>query len=70
MMNNDIMKRVMEQKLMQELLIRVPEEQREDAMRMVKDIVEGVQEKMNAALPAIQSVSPVQLEKILREQVK
>jgi len=64
------MKKVMEQKLIQDLLAAVPEDQKPDAMKLIEDVTKGVQEKFSAALPALQAMPATQLEKILRDQVK
>jgi hypothetical protein len=66
----DLMKKVMEQKLIQDLLAAVPEDQKSDAMKLIEDVTKGVQEKFSAALPALQAMPATQLEKILRDQVK
>jgi hypothetical protein len=66
----DLMKKVMEQKLIQDLLAAVPEDQKPDAMKLIEDVTKGVQEKFSAALPALQAMPATQLEKILRDQVK
>jgi len=60
----------MEQKLIQDLLAAVPEDQKPDAMKLIEDVTKGVQEKFSAALPALQAMPATQLEKILRDQVK
>jgi hypothetical protein len=66
----DLMKKVMEQKLIQDLLAAVPEDQKPDAMKLIEDVTKGVQEKFSAALPALQAMPATQLEKILRDQAK
>ena len=66
----DLMKKLMEQKLIQDLLAAVPEDQKPDAMKLIEDVTKGVQEKFSAALPALQAMPATQLEKILRDQVK
>ncbi len=66
----DLMRQVLEQKLIQDLLKQVPEERKDEAMNMLKDIIEGVQGQLNNAMPSLSAISPTQMEKILRDQAK
>jgi hypothetical protein len=69
-MEFDIKKQVMEQKLIQQLLERMPEDQKENAMAMIDEITGNVQKQVASFIPGLQAIPPSQLEKILRDQVK
>lgn len=70
MPHNELMKKILEQTLINELLSRTNDEERERAMKMIEEITSGVQAHMDRIIPAIDSIPPTQLEKILRDQVK
>ena len=70
MAQNELMKKILEQSLISELLSRTSSEEREKAMKMIEEITAGVQAHMDRIIPAIDSIPPTQLEKILKEQVK
>jgi len=69
-MEINIKQRVMEQKLIQQLLERMPDDQKENAMAMIDEITGHVQKQMASFMPGLQSIPPSELEKILRDQVK
>jgi hypothetical protein len=70
MQQTDLLKQVLEQQLIQTLLSKATEEERESAMKMIEQVTKDVQSHLDRMLPAIQAMPTSQLEKILRDQAK
>jgi len=70
MNQTNLMKQILEQQLIQTLLAKASDEERETAMKMIEDVTSNVQSHLDKMLPAIQAMPTSQLEKILREQAK
>lgn len=68
MKNPNILNEIMGNELVKSLLEQATPEEREEGLRMINEISSGVQKQISEMLPALNNVTPTQLEKLLKEQ--
>jgi hypothetical protein len=68
MRNPNVMNEIMNNQIVKAMLEQASPEEKEEGMRMIKEVSASVQEKISTMMPSLDSVNPTQLEKLLREQ--
>ena len=68
MKNANILNEIMGNELVKALLEQASPEEREEGMKMIKDITSTVQKQVSEMMTAMNNIDPTQLEKLLREQ--
>jgi hypothetical protein len=68
MRNPNVMNEIMNNPIVKAMLEQASPEEKEEGMRMIKEVSASVQEKISTMMPSLDSVNPTQLEKLLREQ--
>jgi len=68
MRNPNVMNEIMNNPIVKAMLEQASPEEKEEGMRMIKEVSTTIQGKISTMMPALDSMNPTQLEKLLREQ--
>jgi|LakMenEpi03Aug12_release.lakeMendotaPanAssembly.Ray.scaffolds.fasta_scaffold01900_36 hypothetical protein len=68
MRNPNVINEIMNNPIVKAMLEQASPEEKEEGMRMIKEVSTTIQGKISTMMPALDSMNPTQLEKLLREQ--